>query len=133
MWREWVLNNVSGRISRRERDGDDEVGRHEPEQDEYEKLSFPARELVLQHRDRAFTVRTFFSDTIVDGERAEQCQQHENACRHWRERLCREKGNAGLITKSRKIIDSGQAHHLPPGMLSMRSSVSGVFLSGAFE
>ena len=28
-----------------------------------------------------------------------------------------EKSNSGLVTECRKIIDAGQTHHLPPGML----------------
>src|SRR6185503_16234073 len=114
-------------------DGNHEVGCHEPEQDEYKKLSFPARELVLQHRDRTFTVRAFFRNAVVDRQGTEERQQYEYASRDRRKRLRREKRYAGLITESRKIIDSGQTHHLPPGMLFMRSSVSGIFLSGTFE
>ena len=133
-WRsERVLDDVRGRVSSRKCDRDDEIRRHEPEQDEDEKLSFPARELVLEHRDRAFTVRTLFSDAVVDRQRAEQRQQDENAGSDRRERLRGEKSDAGLITESREIVDSGQTHHLPPGMLFVRSSVSGVLLRGAFE
>src|SRR5215217_3815146 len=130
---EWVLDDVRGRIGSRKRDGDDEIRCHEPEQDEHKELSFPARELVLKHRNRAFTVRTLFSDAVINRQRAEQRQQYEDDRCDWRKCLCGEKSNAGLITESREIVDSGQTHHLPPGMLFMRSSVSGVLLSGAFE
>ena len=43
-----------------------------------------------------------------------------------------EKGNAGLITEGREVVDSGQTHHLPPRMLPVWRERERFFLCGAF-
>ena len=54
---ERVLDDVGGGVGGGERDGDDEVGEREPEQDQHEHLAPPARQQLLQHGDAALAVR----------------------------------------------------------------------------
>ena len=69
---ERILDDVGCRVGCRERDGDDEVCGDEAEQDEYEQFALPTREQVFEHRDRAFAVRAFGGDAVVDGKRPEE-------------------------------------------------------------
>ena len=48
-----------------------------PSRDQNEELAFPARQQMLQHRDRAFAVRTFLGDAIVDWQSAEEGEENE--------------------------------------------------------
>jgi len=59
-------------------------------------------------------VRALGGDPAIHGQRAEQCQQHQNQRRDWRERPGRERRDTWLVPQRRKVIDTGQAHHLPP-------------------
>ena len=54
---ERVLEDVGGRVGRRQRDGDDVVGRREAEEAQDERLALPARQQLLQQRDAALTPR----------------------------------------------------------------------------
>ena len=67
-----VLDDVRCGVGGRERDGDDEVGRDEAEEDEDEELALPARQEVFEHRDGTLAVRALPRDAVVDGERAEE-------------------------------------------------------------
>ena len=112
-----LLDDVRGRVRGRERDGDDEVGRREPEQAQHERLAAPARQQLLEHRDAALAVRAVLGDAAVDRQRAEQRQQDEDERRDRRERAGGEEGDAGLIAERREVVDAGEAHDLPPRRL----------------
>src|SRR5947209_6835925 len=114
---ERVLDDVRRRVRRRERDGDHEVGGDEPEQHQHEQLTLPPGQKVFEHRDRAFAVRAFGGDAVVDRERAEKCQQDEDQRGDGRERPGGQEGDARLVTERREIIYARQAHHLPPRVL----------------
>ena len=49
-WHERVLNDVRGRVGRRECDRDHKIRSNETEQHENEKLPFPTRQQCLEHR-----------------------------------------------------------------------------------
>src|SRR5262245_10161044 len=97
-WSKRILTDVRSRVSGGKRDGNYEVRRHKAEQDEYEELPLPTRELVLEHRDRTFTVRTLFSNAVVDRQRTEERQHYKDERCDRRKRLGGEKSDAGLIT-----------------------------------
>jgi hypothetical protein len=84
MLHEWILESVSCGVGSRECDRYNKVRRDEPKQYQNEELSLPAREKTLQHRDRSFSVRTLFSDLIVDREGSEKREQNEDQSRHRR-------------------------------------------------
>ena len=88
---------------------------------------------AANERNRTFSVRTLFGDTVIDWQRAKQCQEYQNESGNGGKSLRGEECDAGLVSESREIVDSCQTHHLPPGMLPMGSSVSDLFLSGIFE
>ena len=65
-------------VGRREGDRNDKICSNEPEEDKNKKLPFPSREQSLKHRDRALTVRTFFSDSAVDRQCSEEREKHKD-------------------------------------------------------
>ena len=105
------------RVGRRQRDGDDEVGRRESEQHEHERLAAPARQQVFEHGDAALPVRAGGGDSVVDRQRADEREDDQNQRRDGRERAGREKRDARLISERREVVDAGEAHHLPPRRL----------------
>ncbi len=56
-------------------------------------------------------------DAFVHGERAEERHQHQNQRRNRGEGAGRERGDTGLIAEGGEVVDAGEAHDLPPGML----------------
>ena len=72
---ERVVDDVLGRVGRRQRDGDDEVGCRKSEQHEHERLAAPARQQVFEHRDAALAVRARRGDPAVDGQRADEREE----------------------------------------------------------
>ena len=54
-------------------------------------------------------------DAVVDRQRAEQRQQHEDERRERREGAGGEERDAGLVAERREVVDARQAHDLPPG------------------
>src|SRR5690242_2545093 len=76
--RKRVFYDVRRGIGSGKRDSDDEVSSDETEQHEDKEFALPARQQMLEHRDGALAVRTFFSDFVVDGQGAEKRQQHED-------------------------------------------------------
>ena len=114
---ERVADDVRGRVGRRQRDGDDEVGRGEPEQAQHERLALPSRQQLFEHRDAALAVRARLGDAAVDRQRAEQRQQDEHERRERREEPGGEERDARLIAERREVVDAGEAHDLPPGGL----------------
>src|SRR5215216_7954600 len=128
-----VLYDVCSSIRGGECDGDDETGGGEPKQSEDEKFTLPARKQILEHRDRAVAIRTLRRDTPVHRERAKQREEDQNECSDWRQCACGQESDAGLVTECRKIIHTGQAHHLPPRVLLVcgRVPVRGIASSSA--
>src|SRR6185369_10884558 len=61
----------------------------------------------------------FLSDAAVDRERSQECQQHENYRRHWRESPGGEEGDARLVAERGKVVHAGQAHYFVPGVMAM--------------
>src|ERR1044072_9819886 len=115
-----VLNNMGGSVCSGESYGNDEACSSKAQQCKYEEFSFPTGKQILEHRDRAIAVRTLRSNAPVHRKRAEQSQQDQNESSNRRECACSQECDAGLITESRKVIHSGETHHLPPGMLLVR-------------
>ena len=107
-------------VGGREGDRDDEAGGDEAEQAQDEELALPPGQQALQHRDRAVAVRALAGDAAVHRQRAEERDQHQDQGRDRRERAGGEGGDAGLVAERREVVDAGQAHHLPPGMLVVR-------------
>ena len=114
---ERIADDVRGRVGRRQRDRDDEVGRGEAEQAEDEQLAAPARQQLLEHRDAALPVRAVLGDAPVNRQRAEERQEDEDERGDRGERAGREERDARLIAEGREIVDAGEAHDLPPGVL----------------
>jgi len=112
-----VLQDMGGGVGGRERDGDDEVGGHEAEQDQDEQLALPPRQEPLQHRDRALTMGALGGDTAVDREGAEQGQQDQQDGRHRRQDAGGQGSDARLVAEGGEVVHPGEAHHLPPGVL----------------
>src|SRR5215207_855719 len=56
-------------------------------------------------------------DTPVHRERAEEGHEHQDQGRHRGQGCGGERGDARLVPKGREVIDAGQAHDLPPGVL----------------
>ena len=50
-------------------------------------------------------------------DRAEEGHEHQDQGRHRGEGRGGERGDARLVAEGREVIDAGQAHHLPPGVL----------------
>ena len=117
---EGIAEDVRRRIGGRQRDGDHEVGRGKPEQTEDERFALPARQQLLEHRDAALAVGAGLRDAVVDRQRAEQRQQHQDEGGERGEETGGEKRDAGLISERGEVVDAGQAHHLPPGSLVVR-------------
>ena len=110
-----VLDEVRRSVGRGQRDRDHEARRGEAEQAEHDDLALPSREEVLEHQDAALPVRAHLGDAVVHRQRAEERQQHEDERGDRRERAGGDERDAGLVGQRRKIVDAGQAHHLPPG------------------
>src|SRR5687767_1921960 len=64
--RKRVLDDVCSGVGGRQGDSDDEVRRHEAQQYKDKQLPLPARQEMLKHRNRAFTVRALLSNSIVN-------------------------------------------------------------------
>ena len=121
-----VLDQVRGRVGGRQRHRDDEVGRREAEQGQHEQLALPERQQPLEHRDRALAVRALLGHPAVDRERAEQGQGDQHEGRDRGEQAGGERGDAGLVAERGEVVDTGQAHHLPPAMRLLRPFRPGV-------
>ena len=105
-----------GSIRGRKRDRDNKVGRDKPKKNKDEKLPPPGGDQVRQHRNRAFPVGRLLRDTFVDRKRSKKRKKNQNQRGDRRKRTRRERGDSRLVTQSRKIIDPGQTHDLPPAM-----------------
>ena len=71
----------------------------------------------LEHGDRALAVRALLRHAAVDRQRPEEREQHQDERRHRRERPGREEGDPRLVAERREVVDAGQTHDLPPGVL----------------
>jgi hypothetical protein len=105
---------VRGGVSGRQRNGDDEARRGEPQQRQDQRLSLPFGKKLLENQDAALTIGAHVRDAAVHRQGSEQRQDHEHQRRHRRERSCCQKRDARLIRERREIVDTGEAHHLPP-------------------
>ncbi len=114
-----IVDDVLSCVRGRKRDRDNKIRCDEAQKSKNKKLALPSRQQRFEHRDRTLPVRAFRGDAAVDRICSEKRQQHQNECRDRRERASSDEGDAGLITERRKIIDAGQAHHLPPRMFVM--------------
>ena len=74
---ERVLQEVHGRVSGGEGDGDDPRGGDEAEQDQDEDLPLPERKQSLEHRDRPLSVRALLGHSAVHRQHAEQRQRDD--------------------------------------------------------
>lgn len=109
-----VLDRVRARIRRGQRHRDEEVGRREAQQHEDEELALPERQQPFQHRDRALAARALLRHPAVDRQCTGECDRHEHERRQRREHPGRERRDAGLVAQGGEVVDTGQAHDLPP-------------------
>jgi hypothetical protein len=133
--RERILDQMRSGISRRQRDGDDETGCREAEQAEDERFAAPARQQLLEYRDAALPAWAELRDAAIHRQSAKQREQDEDKCGERGEHACRQERNAWLVTERREVVDAGQAHDLPPGMLvySLRKGVWPLRLASPLE
>ena len=120
-----VLDGVLGGVRGRQRHGNDEVRGREPEQDEHEELAAPAREQVLEHRDRPLTGVGATRDLGVDRQGAEQRHQDEDGRGQRRDGAGREEGNARLVAEGREVVHAREPEHAPPRVRLLARPVSG--------
>ena len=73
-----VLDRVRRGVGGRQRHGDHEVGRGEPQQDQDEELAAPARQQALEHGDGAFAAVALPGHPAVDRQGAEQGHGHQH-------------------------------------------------------
>src|SRR5688572_11470107 len=64
-------------------------------------------------------MRALFSYPPIHWQGSKEGQEHKNECGKGRKGAGCEKRNTGLVTEGRKVIDPGEAHHLPPGVFLM--------------
>jgi hypothetical protein len=64
-------------------------------------------------------VGTFVSDSTINRQCAQQRQQNQDDCRDGSQRTGGKEGDARLVAQRGKIIDSGEAHYLEPGMVTV--------------
>ena len=112
-----VLDQVRRGVRRRQRHGDHEVRRGKAQQDQDEQLSAPARHEPLKHRDGALAPVALARHAPVDGQSAQQGDGDEHEGRERRNHTRGERGDRRLVSQGGEIVDAGQAHHLPPGVL----------------
>src|SRR5215207_9386253 len=60
---------------------------------------------------------TLRGDAPVHRQRAEEGDEHQDQSRYRGEGCRGEGGDARLVPEGREVIDAGQAHDLPPGVL----------------
>jgi hypothetical protein len=114
---EGVLEHVGGGVGGRQGDGDYEVGGHEAEQRQHQYLARPPRQQPLQHGDRALAVGALLGHPAVDREGAEQRQQHQHERGDGRQDAGGQGRDARLVAQRGEVVNAGQAHDLPPGVL----------------
>ena len=90
-----------------------------PEQREHDDLAGPAAHQPLEHLDRALPVGRHARDVRIDGQRAEQRDQHQHDGRHRREHAGRFEGDRRLIAERAEIVDARQTHDPEPEALVM--------------
>ena len=117
---ERILDDVRGRVRRRERDGDDESGRGETQQDQHQQFAAPARQQLLEDRDAALSVRAEHRHAVVHRERAEEREQDQNEGGERRDDSGGKKCDARLVAERREVVHARQAHHLPPRLTGGR-------------
>ena len=64
-----------------------------------------------------FATRAFAGDAPVDREGPEQGQQHQDERGERREDAGRQRRDPRLVAEGGEVVDPGQTHDLPPGML----------------
>src|SRR5215208_5302064 len=74
-WHERILDDVHSGVCGREGYGDDPRRRNEPQQAEHQQLAFPERQQLLEHRDRALSVRALRRDDAVHRQHPEEGQE----------------------------------------------------------
>ena len=85
-------------------------------------------QVLFEHRQAALAVRAERGDAVVDRQRAEQRQQHQDERGERREIPGGEKRDAGLVAERGEVVDAGEAHDLPPGRRRMLDARGGGFL-----
>ena len=80
-----VLEQVHRRVRRGQGDGDDPRRRHEPEQDQHERLAPPERQQLLQHGHRPLPVRALRGDPAIHRQHPQQRQRHDQQRRQRRQ------------------------------------------------
>src|SRR5918995_7457708 len=60
---------------------------------------------------------TLRGDAPVHRQRAEEGDEHQDQSRYRGQGCGGERGDARLVPEGREVIDAGQAHDLPPGVL----------------
>src|SRR5688572_26349216 len=71
-------------------------------------------------------MRALRGDAAIHGQCAKEGKQDQDQGGDWRKSAGGEKSDAGLITECRKVVDTSQAHDLPPRMLLVVNSVRGL-------
>src|SRR6185503_7587086 len=105
--RKRVADNVRRRIGGGQRGGDDEVRGGKTEQAEDERLSPPAREELLEHRNPAVPGRTGGGDAVVNRPRAGDSEQAEGEGGDRGKVVSGEQGDAGLVAERREVVHTG--------------------------
>ncbi len=99
-----------------QRHRDDKVRGREAEQQQHERLALPAREKILEQRDRTLTGIAAPGHLRIDRQRAQQRHQHENDGRNRRHGARRQQRDARLVAERGKVVDPGQPDDFPPRM-----------------
>ena len=121
-----VLHHVGRGVRSGERDGDDEVGAGEAQEHQHEELAAPEREQPFEHGDRPLAVGALGGHPAVDGERAEERHQDEHDRGDRGQGAGGEGRDARLVAEGREVVDTGQAHDLPPRVPFLGAVLPGV-------
>ena len=119
MRHERVLDDVGGGVGRGQRDGDDEVGEGEAEEQQDHELAPPARQEALEHLDGALAVGALRRHERVDRIGHEEGHEDEEEGGHGGQGSRRQGRDARLVAEGREVVDPREAHDLPPGVLNV--------------
>src|ERR1700721_2214062 len=116
MRRVGIVYEMRRRIGSGKGYGDDEIGGSKAKKNQYKRLTRPAREQLLQHRNAALPVRTGSRNPVVHRQRCKQSHQDQNQRWDRRKHAGAQERDPGLVAEGGEIIPPGEAHHAPPGM-----------------
>ncbi len=117
-------------VGQRQAARDHEIGGSESQQRQHNELSAPAGGQVFQHAGRTAAIGRTTDHVPVNRQRQEECDQHDSARGHRRQRPRRLGGNRRQVSQRAEIVDAYQAQYQRPGIRGLDRARAADFRHG---